>query len=48
MGTVARAMLLFPGPLLTRTPSAVLGALIVCAAVRMIDLAGDCVCSASR
>lgn len=37
---MVRAVLLFLGPLLTRTPSAVLGALVVYAAVRMIDLAG--------
>ncbi|MFI1354435.1 SulP family inorganic anion transporter [Streptomyces sp. NPDC020898] len=34
------AVLLFLSPLLTRTPSVVLGALVVYAAVRMIDLAG--------
>ena len=34
------AVLLFLSPLLSRTPSAVLGALVVYAAVRMIDLAG--------
>ncbi|AVV45888.1 SulP family inorganic anion transporter [Streptomyces sp. ID05-04B] len=37
---VVLAVLLFLSPLLTRTPSAVLGALVVYAAVRMIDLAG--------
>ncbi|WP_328500576.1 sulfate permease [Streptomyces sp. NBC_00457] len=39
-GTAVLAVLLFLSPLLTRTPSAVLGALVVYAAVRMIDLAG--------
>jgi SulP family sulfate permease len=39
-GVVVLAVLLFLSPLLTRTPSAVLGALVVYAAVRMIDLAG--------
>ncbi|QFQ98097.1 sulfate permease [Streptomyces phaeolivaceus] len=39
-GAAVLAVLLFLGPLLTRTPSAVLGALVVYAAVRMIDLAG--------
>lgn len=39
-GAVVLAVLLFLGPLLTHTPSAVLGALVVYAAVRMIDLAG--------
>ncbi|MFJ8113555.1 SulP family inorganic anion transporter [Streptomyces sp. NPDC096132] len=39
-GAVVLAVLLFLGPLLTNTPSAVLGALVVYAAVRMIDLAG--------
>ncbi|WP_416982514.1 SulP family inorganic anion transporter [Streptomyces sp. T028] len=39
-GAVVLAVLLFLGPLLTDTPSAVLGALVVYAAVRMIDLAG--------
>ncbi|WP_043734884.1 SulP family inorganic anion transporter [Streptomyces zinciresistens] len=39
-GAVVLAVLLFLGPLLARTPSAVLGALVVYAAVRMIDLAG--------
>ncbi|WP_371674278.1 sulfate permease [Streptomyces sp. NBC_00289] len=39
-GAVVLAVLLFLSPLLTRTPSAVLGALVVYAAVRMIDLAG--------
>ncbi|MFF3371474.1 SulP family inorganic anion transporter [Streptomyces sp. NPDC002680] len=34
------AVLLFLSPLLTRTPSVVLGALVVYAALRMIDLAG--------
>jgi high affinity sulfate transporter 1 len=34
------AVLLFLSPLLSRTPKAVLGALVVYAAVRMIDLAG--------
>ena len=34
------AVLLFLSPLLARTPAAVLGALVVYAAVRMIDLAG--------
>ncbi|MEU9166367.1 sulfate permease [Streptomyces sp. NPDC048420] len=37
---VVLAVLLFLSPLLTRAPSAVLGALVVYAAVRMIDLAG--------
>lgn len=37
---VVLAVLLFLSPLLSRTPSAVLGALVVYAAVRMIDLAG--------
>ncbi|MFF4585983.1 SulP family inorganic anion transporter [Streptomyces sp. NPDC001388] len=39
-GVVVLAVLLFLGPLLAHTPSAVLGALVVYAAVRMIDLAG--------
>ncbi|MHB9864162.1 SulP family inorganic anion transporter [Streptomyces sp. YIM S03343] len=39
-GTVVLAVLLFLSPLLHRTPSAVLGTLVVYAAVRMIDLAG--------
>ncbi|MEU6549180.1 sulfate permease [Streptomyces sp. NPDC046915] len=39
-GAVVLAVLLFLGPLLSRTPSAVLGALVVYAAVRMTDLAG--------
>ncbi|MEU1201851.1 sulfate permease [Streptomyces sp. NPDC005813] len=39
-GAVVLAVLLFLSPLLTRTPSAVLGALVVYAAIRMIDLAG--------
>ncbi|MFF0156179.1 SulP family inorganic anion transporter [Streptomyces sp. NPDC005263] len=39
-GAVVLAVLLFLSPLLTRTPSAVLGALVVYAAVRMVDLAG--------
>ncbi|MGI5452084.1 SulP family inorganic anion transporter [Streptomyces sp. CA-249302] len=39
-GVAVLAVLLFLSPLLTRTPSAVLGALVVYAAVRMIDLAG--------
>jgi len=39
-GAVVLAVLLFLSPLLTRMPSAVLGALVVYAAVRMIDLAG--------
>lgn len=39
-GAVVLAVLLFLSPLLTRTPSVVLGALVVYAAVRMIDLAG--------
>lgn len=39
-GVVVIAVLLFLSPLLTRTPSAVLGALVVYAAVRMMDLAG--------
>ncbi|MET7479386.1 sulfate permease [Streptomyces sp. NPDC005648] len=39
-GAVVLAVLLFLSPLLRRTPSAVLGALVVYAAVRMIDLAG--------
>lgn len=39
-GVVVLAVLLFLSPLLARTPSAVLGALVVYAAVRMIDLAG--------
>ncbi|ANS70134.1 sulfate transporter [Streptomyces lincolnensis] len=39
-GAVVLAVLLFLSPLLTRTPSAVLGALVVYAAVRMMDLAG--------
>ncbi|KRD02796.1 SulP family inorganic anion transporter [Streptomyces sp. Root264] len=39
-GSVVLAVLLFLSPLLTRTPSTVLGALVVYAAVRMIDLAG--------
>ncbi|MFG2881811.1 SulP family inorganic anion transporter [Streptomyces sp. NPDC048297] len=41
-GAVVLAVLLFLSPLLTRTPSAVLGALVVYAAVRMIDVAGFC------
>ncbi|WP_405836709.1 SulP family inorganic anion transporter [Streptomyces sp. NBC_01518] len=39
-GAVVLAVLLFLSPLLARTPSAVLGALVVYAAVRMIDLTG--------
>ncbi|MDX3696790.1 sulfate permease [Streptomyces europaeiscabiei] len=39
-GAAVLAVLLLLSPLLTRTPSAVLGALVVYAAVRMIDLAG--------
>ncbi|WP_369386531.1 SulP family inorganic anion transporter [Streptomyces sp. CG1] len=39
-GAVVLAVLLFLSPLLTRTPSAVLGALVVYAAARMIDLSG--------
>ncbi|MFJ3233620.1 SulP family inorganic anion transporter [Streptomyces sp. NPDC086787] len=39
-GAVVLAVLRFLSPLLSRTPSAVLGALVVYAAVRMIDLAG--------
>ncbi|MFG3308100.1 SulP family inorganic anion transporter [Streptomyces wuyuanensis] len=39
-GAVVVAALLFLGPLLRSTPTAVLGALVVYAAVRMIDLAG--------
>ncbi len=39
-GAVVLAVLLFLSPLLSRAPSAVLGALVVYAAVRMIDLAG--------
>ncbi|MEV7085495.1 SulP family inorganic anion transporter [Streptomyces sp. NPDC093085] len=39
-GAVVLAVLLFLGPLLTRTPAAVLGALVVYAALRLIDLAG--------
>ncbi|WP_432173225.1 SulP family inorganic anion transporter [Streptomyces sp. Tue6028] len=39
-GAVVLAVLLLLSPLLTRTPSAVLGALVVYAAIRMIDLAG--------
>ncbi|GAA1227568.1 SulP family inorganic anion transporter [Kitasatospora nipponensis] len=39
-GAAVLAVLLFLGPLLTYTPSAVLGALVVFAAIRMIDVAG--------
>ncbi|MFD3588346.1 SulP family inorganic anion transporter [Streptomyces sp. NPDC058683] len=39
-GALVLAVLLFLSPLLTRTPAAVLGALVVYAAIRMIDLAG--------
>ncbi|MFR0354621.1 SulP family inorganic anion transporter [Streptomyces sediminimaris] len=39
-GLAVVAVLLFLSPLLARTPSAVLGAIVVFAAVRMIDLAG--------
>ncbi|WP_075731096.1 SulP family inorganic anion transporter [Streptomyces acidiscabies] len=39
-GALVLAVLLFLSPLLTRMPSAVLGALVVYAATRMIDLAG--------
>ncbi|MFF5361971.1 SulP family inorganic anion transporter [Streptomyces scabiei] len=39
-GAAVLAVLLLLSPLLTRTPSAVLGALVVYAAVRMVDLAG--------
>lgn len=39
-GAVVLAVLLFLSPLPTRTPAAVLGALVVYAAARMIDLAG--------
>lgn len=39
-GLAVLAVLLFLSPLLARTPSAVLGALVVYAAIRMMDLAG--------
>ncbi|MGW1955864.1 SulP family inorganic anion transporter [Streptomyces sp. NPDC001920] len=39
-GSAVLAVLLFLSPLLSRTPTAVLGALVVYAAVRMIDLTG--------
>lgn len=39
-GVAVLAVLLLLSPLLTRTPSAVLGALVIYAAVRMVDLAG--------
>ncbi|MFD7406837.1 SulP family inorganic anion transporter [Streptomyces sp. NPDC059866] len=39
-GTAVLAVLLFLSPLLSHTPTAVLGALVVYAAVRMIDLTG--------
>ncbi|WP_316772595.1 SulP family inorganic anion transporter [Streptomyces sasae] len=39
-GALVLAVLLFLSPLLARTPAAVLGALVVYAATRMIDLAG--------
>lgn len=39
-GALVLAVLLFLSPLLTRTPSAVLGALVVYAATRMVDLGG--------
>jgi high affinity sulfate transporter 1 len=39
-GAAVLAVLLFLSPLLTRTPAAVLGALVVYAAVRMIDFGG--------
>ncbi|MGG7572872.1 SulP family inorganic anion transporter [Streptomyces sirii] len=39
-GVAVLAVLLFLSPLLTHTPMAVLGALVVYAAIRMIDLAG--------
>lgn len=39
-GFLVLAVLLFLSPLLTDTPTAVLGALVVYAAIRMIDLAG--------
>ncbi|KFG08622.1 SulP family inorganic anion transporter, partial [Streptomyces scabiei] len=39
-GAAVLAVLLLLSPLLTRTPAAVLGALVVYAAVRMVDLAG--------
>ncbi|MEV8034332.1 solute carrier family 26 protein [Streptomyces sp. NPDC086182] len=39
-GVSVLAVLLFLSPLLTNTPKAVLGALVVYAAIRMIDLAG--------
>lgn len=39
-GALVLCVLLFLSPLLSRTPSAVLGALVVYAAVRMIDLTG--------
>ncbi|UUU29062.1 SulP family inorganic anion transporter [Streptomyces sp. CA-210063] len=39
-GVAVLAVLLFLGPLLTRTPAAVLGAIVVYAAARMVDLAG--------
>ncbi|MEU9451212.1 sulfate permease [Streptomyces sp. NPDC048277] len=39
-GALVLAVLLFLSPLLARTPAAVLGALVVYAAIRMIDLAG--------
>ena len=39
-GAAVLSVLLFLSPLLSRTPTAVLGALVVYAAVRMIDLAG--------
>ncbi|MEU1571894.1 sulfate permease [Streptomyces collinus] len=39
-GAAVLAVLLFLSPLLSRTPTAILGALVVYAAVRMIDLTG--------
>lgn len=39
-GLAVLAVLLFLSPLLARTPSAILGALVVYAAIRMMDLAG--------
>ncbi|MFF4486421.1 SulP family inorganic anion transporter [Streptomyces sp. NPDC001544] len=39
-GAAVLAVLLFLSPLLSRTPSAVLGALVVYAAIRLIDVAG--------
>ncbi|MGW7383625.1 SulP family inorganic anion transporter [Streptomyces sp. NPDC054794] len=47
-GAAVLAVLLFLSPLMSRTPSAVLGALVIYAAARMIDVAGFCRLSSFR